>query len=364
MTQNQTSKTNSDGLWADIHLKQPDGFSLHVKLDLPPRRTAALLGPNGAGKSTTVRALAGLTNIDRGRIELNGRLLNDPERHVAVPPEGRRVGLMFQNYALFEHMTVEDNIAFGPRSRGLKTEAARLAAAEWTHAFDLASLASRKASDLSGGQAQRVAMARTMAANPEMILLDEPLAALDIETRATVRRALAKNLSMFDGPRLLITHEPAEAFLLADDIYVIEDGQITQTGTAADIRQRPATPYVAALAGSNFLTGMVHRGAISVDNSDLKLRTSDTSQRGAVIVTIHPNAVALHPAQPVGSPRNTWPAVVESIEVLGDVARVYLGAPLPLAADVTPGAVSQLNLSAGSPIWVAIKATEVTVAPA
>ncbi len=352
------------GLQASIQLQRSNGFKLDVELNIAAGTTACLLGPNGAGKSTAVGALAGLINIEGGSIRLNGRTLNDPSVGIAIPPPDRKIGLMFQDYALFGHLSVEDNIAFGPRSAGLSKSASRLAAAEWTHKFDLIDLAGRKASDLSGGQAQRVAMARTLAANPDLILLDEPLAALDVGTKATLRRILSTNLEAFDGPRLIITHEPAEAFLLADRIHIMENGRITQSGTAAEIRRSPATAYVGALAGTNFLTGSTFRGSITLDESNVVLKTSDTTTDGRVIVTVRPSALALHPSQPDGSPRNSWQAKIASVENLGDVARVYLDAPLPLAADVTPGSVEQLGLSAGQSIWVAIKATEISVSPA
>ncbi len=339
-----------------------DRFSLDLSIDIAPGSTVALLGPNGAGKSTTVDVLAGLLPIDRGSIRLGPRLLDDPAAGVFVPPEQRRVGVVFQDYLLFDHLSVLDNIAFGPRSRGAGRTEARAAATDWLERLDLAEFAARRPPSLSGGQAQRVAMARALAIEPEFLLLDEPLAALDVATRSKLRRVLIDHLTSFAGPRLVITHEPADALVMADYIYIVEDGRLTQRGTADQIRRKPATPYVAALAGTNFLTGTNRGGAITVDNSGFELRTSDTGD-GPVQAVIDPRAVSLHRQRPDGSPRNTWQTRIEWIEPLGQTTRLQLGAPLPLMADITPAAAAALDLSPGTNIWVAVKATEVAVSP-
>ncbi len=338
-------------------------FVLDLDLTIEAGTTAALLGPNGSGKSTTVEAIAGILPIDGGHLRLGGRVLDDPTDGVFVPPEDRRVGAVFQSYLLFDHLDVLDNVAFGPAATGLRRSEARAVAHRWIDALDLSALTDRRPRELSGGQAQRVALARALATEPELLLLDEPLAALDIETRTRLRRTLSGHLRVYPGPRLLITHDPADAFLLADRIHVLEAGRISQSGTADDIRRRPATPYVAALAGLNLLTGRADRGSLTLDDHPLVLRSADVRTSGPVLITIHPRAIALHDVEPHGSPRNTWRTTVAELEPSGEVTRVTLAAPLPVSVDITPSAATALSLVPGSAVWASVKATEVNLEP-
>ncbi len=194
---------------------------------------------------------------------------------------------------------------------------------------------------------------------PDLLLLDEPLAALDVTTRVRLRRDLSRHLQDFAGPQLLITHEPTEAFLLADEIHVVEDGKVSQVGTADDIRLRPRTPYVADLAGSNLLAGTASGGFVAT--GDRRLRVAEIGLEGAVLAAIHPRAISIHLREPEGSPRNTWQTTVDLIEVLGERVRLNVGEPLPLTVEVTPEALSALGLEVGSEVWVSIKATEIRV---
>ncbi|MCB2223799.1 MAG: ATP-binding cassette domain-containing protein [Actinobacteria bacterium] len=349
------------GLDARFTLRRSEAFRVDVALQIPPGVTVALLGPNGAGKSTVVAALAGLLPVDEGRVVLDGTVLDDPAAGTLVPPELRRVGVVFQDYLLFPHLSVLENVCFGLRSRGAPKDRAAAAGAEWLDRVGLGGMAARRPGDLSGGQAQRVALARALAAEPGLLLLDEPLAALDVSTRSGLRRALAEHLEAFGGPRLFITHDPAEAFLLADEIHVLEDGAVTQAGTADDIRFRPRTPYAADLAGFNLFRGTA--AGATVDVGPHALAVADDRHRGPVLVTIQPVAVAVHLAQPTGSPRNTWATVVERVEDLGSRIRLQMGAPLPLAAEVTRAAMTEMGLEPGRRVWVAVKATEVGVEP-
>ena len=350
----------SPGLDARLRLDRA-GFELAVEVDVPAGSTLALLGPNGAGKSTVVEVLAGLVALDEGHIRLGSTPLDDPARDVFVPAPQRRMGVVFQQYLLFEHLDVRDNVAFGPACRGRSRRAARNQVEQWLEGFELQALADRRPSALSGGQAQRVALARALAAEPDMVLLDEPLAAVDIEARAGLRRLLARHLGEFTGPRLLITHDPVDALLLADQVLVIEHGRPTQRGSPEEIRRHPATRYVAALAGTNLLTGTNDRGHVRIDEPAITLITADTTISGPVVVTIEPAAVALHATRPEGSPRNTWATTVAAIEPLGDINRIVLDQPVPLLADITPAATTALELAAGVPVWVSVKATEVDV---
>ena len=352
------------GLDAHLVVRRPEAFVLDLAFSIAPGETLALLGPNGAGKSTAVEALAGLTPLDNGHIVLDGRTLDAPTDDLFVPAEQRGVGVVFQDYLLFDHLSVVDNVMFGPLSQGVRKPQAKARAEELLERLDLATFSDRMPSQLSGGQAQRVALARALATEPDLLLLDEALAALDISTRGTLRRVLATHLEAFEGPRLLITHDPTDAFLLADRIAIVENGTLSQVGSAEDIRRRPATPYVAALAGTNLLVGTNHGGRLTLADHAHELQTSDTTIDGAVLITVHPTAIALHREQPSGSPRNTWQTTVASVEPLGDTTRITLADPLPLGVDITPGATSALDLHQGSAIWASVKATEIMVAPA
>jgi len=352
------------GLNAHLIVQRGDGFLLDVEIQIEQGQTVALLGPNGAGKSTLVSALAGLIPLDGGRIVLNGAVLDDVDADVFVAPEQRRLGIVFQDYLLFDHLTVLDNIAFGPVSRRSERSTARRSAKGWVDDLELTGFEDRKPPEISGGQAQRVALARALAADPELLLLDEPLAALDATTHVRLRRMLGEHLGGCRAPRLLITHDPTDAFLLADFVYIVESGRITQTGTPDEIRRHPATAYVADVAGTNLFAGVSEHGSVLIDGTHFTLHTADTSVDGAVLVTVHPRAVALHPAEPHGSPRNTWLARVEGIERLGDTTRVLLDGPLRLAADITPNAAEALALQPGTEIWAAVKATEIGISAA
>lgn len=346
------------GLDAVVVVERAEGFVLDISLQIDVGTTVALLGPNAAGKSTAVGALAGLLPLTAGHIRVGDRVLDDPSSNLFIPPEDRHVGVVFQDYLLFPHLTIAENVAFGlPSGREGRNTNRRVA--EWLDRLDLHDLAGRRPVDLSGGQSQRVALARALITNPELLLLDEPLAALDVTTRAQLRQVLADHMRSFAGPRLLITHDPTEAFLLADRICVIESGRITQVGTPDDIRLRPRTSYIADLAGSNLVEGVSVDGIVTVPGHSLT--TADTETRGPVLATIHPRAISVHRNRPEGSARNSWQTRVDRIEHYGDRVRLQTGDPLPLTAEITPGATAALGLSTGSSVWLSIKATEIAL---
>lgn len=349
------------GLAARFRARRSNGFEVEVDLTIPSGSTAALLGPNAAGKSTVVAALAGLLPVDQGRIELDGRVLDDPASRSFVPPDDRRIGVVFQDYLLFPHLDTLDNVAFGLRSHGLTRGRAEATAREWIAKLDLDEVARRQPADLSGGQAQRVALARALAIEPDLLLLDEPLSALDVTTRARLRHLLGEHLESFEGPRLLITHDPAEAFLLADEIHILEEGRITQKGSADDITLNPRTPYAADFVGANLLHGTAEEGVAVVGGHRLHL--ADDTAPGAILLTIHPNAISVHTSRPTGSPRNSWATTVERLERLGSRVRLRTGSPLAVTVEMTETARAELGLEPGSRIWVAVKATEITVTP-
>ncbi|MGH8945150.1 MAG: sulfate/molybdate ABC transporter ATP-binding protein [Acidimicrobiia bacterium] len=346
------------GLDAVIELHRP-WLDLGLTLEVAPGSTAVLLGPNGAGKSTAVNVIAGALPLDDGHLRLGDRVLDDPGTGVFLTPDQRNVGIVFQDLLLFPNLDVVDNVAFGLRSRGISAAASREEARRWLDRLDVNHVAGRKPAELSGGEAQRVALARAMVIDPELLLLDEPMAALDATARVQVRRVVADHLQAFTGPRLLVTHDPAEAAVLGDEVFVIEQGSLTQRGEPASLRLRPRSRYVADLVGTNLVTGRGEGSRIVADGH--VLQTAYRGLSGPVAAIIHPRAVALHLARPSGSARNNWRTMVRMIEDLGERVRVELGEPLPLTAEVTPDALSELALAPASEVWVSIKATEIEV---
>jgi len=336
-----------------------DGFGLDVQLDVDEGETVAVLGPNGAGKTTLLRALAGLVPIV-GRVELAGELLEDSALRVRVPTELRRIGLVFQDHVLFPHLSVLDNVAFGLRAQ--QRADAKQVGLGWLQRAGLGDKASSMPRELSGGQAQRVALLRTLATEPRLLLLDEPLSALDVTIRAEVRRELSRQLASFHGVRLIVTHDPVEAIALADRIVVLEHGRVVQSGTPAEVTARPRSRFVADLAGVNLLRGKAHGDHIKLAHGAL-VAASDAGE-GDVFAVIHPRAVALFLTRPEGSARNVWKGETEGIDLHGERVRVRVNGPVPLVAEVTPSAVRDLHLHAGAPVWIAVKATEVSVYPA
>jgi molybdate transport system ATP-binding protein len=338
------------------------GFRLELPLTIAAGEVVALLGPNGAGKSTALRALAGLVPIGTGQITLAGRCLDHPAQRRFVPPERRPVGVVFQDYLLFPHLSAVDNVAFGPRCRGAGRVQAHQIAMRWLDRVGLADAAGHKPRRLSGGQAQRVALARALAVEPTLLLLDEPLAALDARTRLDTRAHLHRHLADHPGATLIVTHDPLDALVLADRLVIIEAGSVVQQGDAATITAQPRTDYVARLVGLNLFRGTAAGHLVRLAN-DVVLTVADAVD-GDVFVAFAPTAVALHTRQPDGSPRNTWPATITGIQRHGDNLRVQLAGVITVAADITPAAAAQLRLAAGGPVWAAIKATETRAYPA
>jgi molybdate transport system ATP-binding protein len=338
---------------------QRDGFALNLELAIDDGETVAVLGPNGAGKTTLLRALAGLVPII-GRVELAGEVVEDSARKVHVPTERRHVGLVFQHHVLFPHLTVLDNVAFGLQAQH-RTDAKQIARG-WLQRAGLDDKAASMPRELSGGQAQRVALLRTLATEPRLLLLDEPLSALDVTIRAEVRRELSRQLSSFRGVRLLVTHDPLEAIALADRIVVLEHGRIVQTGTPAEVTARPRSRFVADLAGVNLLRGKAHGDHIQLANG-ASVAAADAGE-GDVFAVIHPRAVSLFLTRPEGTPRNVWQGETDNIDLHGERVRVRVNGPVPLVAEVTPAAVRDLHLHAGASVWIAVKATEISVYPA
>jgi molybdate transport system ATP-binding protein len=341
-----------------------DTFTLSAELHVRDSEMLAVLGPNAAGKTTLLRALAGLLPLDEGHICIAGTVVDDPAARVFVPPEQRSIGVVFQDYLLFEHLDVRDNIAFGLRERGVGRSEARARADALIDAVGLAGRATARPRELSGGQAQRVALARALATEPRLLLLDEPLAALDVQTRAGTRRQMRELLAGFEGARVLVTHDPVDALALADRILILEHGRVVQVGTPDEITTRPRSQYVADLVGVNLLRGRATGDGTHVEVGDVVLTSAD-EHSGDVIVIIPPTGVVLHRTRPEGSARNTWPGTVVGLEHLGARrrVRVQVSEEVAVVAEVTSAAVTDLALADGSPVWIAVKATELEVFP-
>jgi molybdate transport system ATP-binding protein len=348
-------------LSATVRLRLGD-LELDVEVDAKAGEVLAILGPNGAGKTSLLRCLAGLQPIDDGRIALGDVVLDDPGTDIFVPAEERPVGVVFQDYLLFGHLSALDNVAFGLRARRVPRPAARRDAAEWLHRLGLGDHAQQRPATMSGGQQQRVALARALATNPQLLLLDEPLAALDAATRTVVRRDLRVHLASFEGVRVLITHDPLDAYALADRVVILERGRVTQTGTLAEIAARPRSRYVAQLVGTNLLTGTV-RGTTLTTTAGATL-TVDPEHEGSAYASIAPQAIALYRAPPDGSPRNVWRTTIADIDHVFDRVRIRLADPLPLVAELTTAGLTALDRHPGDEIWASVKATEITTYPA
>ena len=345
----------------DVHLRRAS-LQLDVQLTVAAGETVAIVGPNGAGKSSLLAAIAGLLPLERGRVALGAQVFDAGPAAPFVLPEARRAGVMFQDLLLFPHRSALDNVAFGPRVRGVGREQALALANEWLVRVGVGDRAQALPSALSGGQAQRVALARALANEPQLLLLDEPLSAVDASARLALRRDLRAHLDAFAGPRLLVTHDAVDAFALADRIAVLEAGRIVQAGPVAEICSRPRSRYVADLVGLNFLRGECAAGRLRVEGGG-ELVVSQAPD-GAVLATVHPRAIALYRSRPDGTPRNVWSAEIVALEAAGDRVRVRLGGALPLVAEVTPLAIAELQLGVGGTVWVALKATEIAVFPA
>jgi molybdate transport system ATP-binding protein len=345
-------------LTADVRVRRG---ALEVQLDVQVAdgEVLAVLGPNGAGKSTLLRVLAGLLPPDGGRVEVDGEPWDDVATGVSLPPHRRRLGMVFQDHLLFPHLTVADNVAFGLRTRGAGRREARAAAADWLVRVELAGLGDRRPGQLSGGQAQRVALARALAGAPALLLLDEPLSALDARTRLTVRAELRRHLGEFPGSTVLVTHDPVDAMALADRVVVVEEGRVVQAGPPGEVARHPRTDYVARLVGLALLPGTGEGTTVRLDGGGAVAVAEQTT--GPVFAAVRPESVALWPQRPEGSPRNVWRVRLAGATPHGATVRCELEGEVPLLADVTAAAFAELGLAPGAELWASVKASEVAV---
>ncbi|WP_448615055.1 ABC transporter ATP-binding protein [Modestobacter sp. URMC 112] len=337
---------------------QRGSLAVDVDLAVADGEVLALLGPNGAGKSTVLRVLAGLLPLDAGRVEVDGEPVWDDGVR-PLPAHRRSLGMVFQDHLLFPHLSVADNVAFGLRTRGTRRAPARAAAEAWLARVGLEGLGGRRPGELSGGQAQRAALARALVVDPRLLLLDEPLSALDARTRLTVRAELRRHLAEFGGSTVLVSHDPVDAMALADRVAVVEEGSVVQAGTPADVARRPRTDYVARLVGLVLLPGTGAGREVRLEGGGTVVAPEEVS--GPVFAAVRPESVALYPERPTGSPRNVWHLQLASATPHGSVVRCDLAGEVPLTADVTATSFAELGLAPGSWVWASVKAAEVTV---
>jgi molybdate transport system ATP-binding protein len=323
--------------------------AFELQLSLEVASTFALVGPSGSGKSTVLGAIAGLVKPAAGRISCDDEVWFDAEQGVFVSPEQRRVGLVFQEYALFPHLTVRQNIEY----------ARRHPADEYLDRFQIAHLEHARPGSLSGGERQRVALARALARDPEILLLDEPLSALDAHTKIDVRAELQQLLAGLEIPTLLVTHDFEDAAALADRVGVIVEGRIRQTGTPTDLVGQPSDPFVASFTGANLLhgerrvTGLGTAGVRLADGTVVST-ADDGDGDGAIVLAVYPWDVTISTTRPNDSAMNVIVGPITAITELGNRARVTVG---PLTAEITVDSLRRLGLQPGQSVYASFKAT-------
>ncbi|HSL11124.1 MAG TPA: ABC transporter ATP-binding protein [Actinomycetota bacterium] len=353
------------GLAVDVVVRR-GSFEVVAAFEAAAGETVALLGPNGAGKSSVLSTIAGLVPPVSGEIRLDGHALDGADVH--VPPERRPIGVVFQDLLLLPHLSAVENVAFPLRARGVPRAEARSSSAALLERLDVGARAAALPRDLSGGEAQRVALARALVSEPRLLLLDEPLSALDVGARAAVRDLLQAELRRFPGVRVIVTHDPVEAMTLADRLVVLEAGRVTQIGTPHEIRDAPRSPYAADLVGLNAFRGAVERlddgaGRLRTDGGDVVVPWPDVEVGAVILGLLRPADVTLSAERPTGSARNVLSGRVTSVAIDGDRARVRLASDPPVVAEVTIGSVERLRIEEGRELWASFKAVEVRTIP-
>ncbi|WP_235892582.1 sulfate/molybdate ABC transporter ATP-binding protein [Mycolicibacterium hodleri] len=349
---------------------------LDVEFTVAPGEVVAILGPNGAGKSTVLHVIAGLVRPDAGRVRVGDRTLTDTSDGTRIDTYDRRVGLLMQDPLLFPHLSVGANVAFGARSgKRLARKASRVAVDHWLGEVEASDLGDRKPRQLSGGQAQRVALARALAAEPDVLLLDEPLTGLDVAVAAAMRKVLRRVLARQGRSSILVTHELLDVVTLADRVIVLESGRIVESGPTAHVLGAPRSGFAARFAGINLVSGRAGPGTTLATGWEQVWHGSvDEGFAGAVqlgdpvAATFHPSAVAVYRDEPHGSPRNTVEVVIAELDSRGPAIRVRAedqpdGSP-GLSADITAESAADLRLGPGERVFFTVKAQEVSIHPA
>ena len=340
-------------------------FRLDAELSVPRGETTVLVGESGSGKSTLLRIVAGLEQPDEGSVVLDDLLYVDTATGVSVPGWRRSVGFVFQDYALFPHLSVAENVMFGLRASGVPRGDSRVRAQAILERLGIPELAERRIAGLSGGQQQRVALARALVLDPDILLLDEPLSALDLRTRRSVRGELRRLLRELPCVTLYVTHNPVEAMFFGERIAVLERGRVTQTGTRDELLRHPRSLYVAELVGTNLIYGTARRSAMEtvvVRTAEGVLVVTDGTAEGDVFATVSPREITLYRERPDASAQNLFTGPI--LELVpeppeGERIRVALGTVPPLVAEVTREAVNELDLREGVVVHAGFKATGV-----
>lgn len=327
-------------------------FEVRASFAAAPGEVVALVGPNGAGKTTLLRALAGL-------VPATGSLLLDGKELIVAPPERRGVGWVPQAGLLFPHLSALDNAAYGVRAQGVGRARARETARTWLDRLGVGAQAGQRPGALSGGQAQRVALARALAVGPRLVLLDEPLAALDAATRDDVRRLLRATLAGGPAPAVVVTHDPVDAVVLADRIVVLEGGTVVQDAPAGEVAAAPRSTWVAGLLGLNAWRGTADATGLAVEGGGHVSAAEPLAAGVEALALADPSAVALHRAVPGGSPRTVLSGAVTETTALGGRVRVRIASTPPVLAEITAAAAAELGLADGGRVWATVKATEV-----
>ena len=354
------------GVRVSVRLRQRD---VEFDLSLADGEVLAVLGPNGAGKSTLLQMIAGLLHPDTGRIALGQTVVTDAEAGTFVPAHARGVAMLSQQAMLFPHMSVLANVGYAPRCRGLSRSAARLAARRWLDAVGAADLAERRPAQLSGGQAQRVALARALAAEPRLLLLDEPMAALDVTAGPSMRRLLREVLSDTGRTAIIVTHDLLDALAIADKVIVVERGRIVESGAVREVLTTPRSEFAATIAGVNLVPGSITGPGIlrTPWGADLS-GVSELPVGTPAIALFRPAAVAVHLSAPHASPRNVIAVTITELDIHGTTVRVRGAHPdddrTVLAADITAAAAADLDLEPGTSVYFVVKTQEVQLHPA
>jgi molybdate transport system ATP-binding protein len=364
--------------------KRLGSFELDVALEVPDRSVLVVVGESGSGKSTLLRILAGLLSPDRGTIEVDGETWFDTTSGTALPAHARAIGYVAQDYALFPHRTVAENVAFGLRASRVPEGVVKARVARALERLGVAALAARRPHELSGGQQQRVAIARAVVLEPRLLLFDEPLSALDASSRRSIRVELRRLLGELDASTLYVTHHPAEALALGQRIAVLEAGHTSQNGSREELMRRPRSTYVAEFLGVNFFRGFrvggpgsavagesgvagaaAGNGArIALPHGELAISGEPIEPEGDLAVVVHPKDIALSLERPAGTPRNVFEGTIEELAPeppSGDLVRVALATTPRLTAEVTREAVDALRLAPGVHVYASFKAAGVTV---
>jgi molybdate transport system ATP-binding protein len=360
-----SGSANGGGLAVDVRLRR-GAFTVAAAFTADPGETVALLGPNGSGKSSLLSSIAGLLPPESGSIELDGVVFDGDA--VTVPAERRPIGVVFQDLLLFPHLSAVDNVAFPLRARGMARAEARARAVSLLERLGVADRATALPADLSGGEGQRVALARALVAEPRLLLLDEPLSALDVGARMTIRELLREELDRFAGVRILVTHDPVEATTLADRLVLLEHGRVSQIGTPEEIRATPTSTYAAELVGVNAFRGTLDAigdgsGRLTTASGAIVVPWRPGSAAGPALGLLRPGDVTLSPERPTGSARNVFRGRVTSVAIEGERARVRIATSPPLFADITLGSIDRLGVRPGQEVWASFKAVEVDVLP-